>query len=243
MLVALLLAAELVGLVPGPLGPLPDGWCALPKWGRDTWIGAYHDARSGAFVTFDCGKQYSADAWLKRGGQLTAHRKLGPATYRLVAAAEPRQRLVEYYRREVGPEFPRLGSWEEWMLPPAEAREHLAVPFFTGRRRWTFESAVCDDAQERRVRDLLLGAPRLLVGAIGEPMPDGGRIVAEQLRDLQPGADLQTVFGRLGLPGSSYRWACDGLRLMYRVEKPSGIALLLFGKNRMLVRVETTAEE
>ena len=130
--------------VAGPLAPLPQGWCHIAGRGRDSWIGAYHDTQSGAYVSFDTHPEVSADWWTVPGGGRVSGGTVGNATYRLVIVPNPRQWLIKRFKKEIGPSFPEPNSWQEWNLPPSEATHHLAVTLSVGERRWTFGGDTCD---------------------------------------------------------------------------------------------------
>ena len=102
----------------GPLWGLPPGWVYLSHAHVDLWTGAYHDAASGAYVSFGGGERLDTD-WLgPREGDTVTTGTLEGIPYRTVTIHNGQERMRAQIEEDFGesiddmPEMARL-------LPPA----------------------------------------------------------------------------------------------------------------------------
>jgi hypothetical protein len=139
---------------PQALRELPDGWVHVPTHWVDQWHGTYHDAESGAYVSYAAyGPGKRPEMARPQPGDTVEEGVLGGFRYSALYGPDARSR---YERAYEGP-------------PPPEETAHLADPMLPGADAWllgvvfvlpygefSFEAPTYDAKQAERVRALLL---------------------------------------------------------------------------------------
>jgi hypothetical protein len=212
---------------PQPLRDLPEGWMHLPTYWTDQWRGAYHDARSGAYVSYYTGSRNDARTRLmSRRGDVTETGVLAGVRYRLQSGPDARSRIKSLYTR--GPVLVELdpGEWArqlELLLPSPDARL-LRVVFEVGKKdEWVFEAATYDAEQAERVRSLLLSSPRLWTAA--DPCDMAWRnpinVTWKACQGVNVGDTVVQGFSALGPPDTVRQSSRDGFAIVYSI-RPEG---------------------
>lgn len=235
----------------GPLQRLPMGWTYLPNPGVDLWRGVYHDSISGAYVTFggdyrgrlDLSPPPERRLWGSDTSDVVTQGVVGGVPYELVRAQHPRARELEYIER-TSPELEP--QHYEKTLPPPGCSPLLRVTFLPNSSDyvWWFTATVCDDQQEFRVEELLLGELRLRLSKVG-PDLDRGNFLPERrtiarFEDVAIGAKVDDVILALGPLASVSRVGTDGFLLEYYiweegVEDPRNAAIE-FGRTQTVTK-------
>jgi hypothetical protein len=221
-----------------PLIDVAEGWILLPSAPVDSAPGAYHDAKSGAFVSFDGTSRSGTD---HARGDFRGHAGvLRGVPYRIEEIRDVRNYLIEQRRRRFGSDYPERIPGAEDFLPLPDATR-LVVTFSAPSVEWRFSSDVYSGDQEDRVRQLLLADSAVCV-----ELPAFERkasIDRAAYLQLSSGDSVQQVLKRLGLPYLSRPSGRAGFALRYDLQDPDRNVQvdLHFSQQQKLVK-KTTAE-
>jgi hypothetical protein len=185
----------------------------LPSQSVDSRPGAYHDARSGAFVGFDGNSRAAAPSAPTAAPQHDA--MVGGVPYRLQVIPQVRDSLIEQGRRRFGSDYPERIPGAEDFLPLAGAKR-LVVTFLAAAVEWRFSGDVYSKEQEQRVRQLLLSDS----GVCRELSPfveRRGSIEKASYGRILEGESVETVLAKLGPPYVSRPVGRTGFALRYSV--------------------------
>jgi hypothetical protein len=216
----------------GPLDRLPPGWVWIPRYSPDSWRGAYHDAVSGAFVSFDVGAGPSPVAFWRdpkrrRSEDRYEAGRVGALRFEWLDLPDFRARVIASHRRDLGLDpsvvYPEPGSFEERLYPPEGVR-HLKATLADGKRWWPFEAELCDATQERRIRELLLGADRVARGRVGG-WRGPAAVLGPEARDTFAEEPTYEAFVRRYGQGGIQRTGCEVFSLSYPVRGPDDHAI------------------
>jgi len=198
----------------GPVGSLPDGWAYIPGFGRDTWIGAFHDRQSGAFARYWVSSQEASALGCAGTRPVTADLGLPDrlAAWRAASASQ----CIPPEATDVVPDSSSL----------LIIRETVA-----GRNPLWLQAITCSPEQERRVTQLAL---RLDPAARGRGTPESRPVSRGWVASLVPGTSLRTVLRSAGTQSIVRGDGCDGLRLVYFVEQHQAEVTLAFSKEQKL---------
>jgi len=204
-----------------PLAHLPAGWVYLRQSGTDAWQAHYHDSKSGAFVEFtysEKGSKGQVAFWRRPDNSdpsdTFVEGSVRKIPYGLVAMEDGRGRLERVMARDT--HTTAASPWLEELLPPPDSKQLVLSFHSPDEGVWNFLAAVCNGAQESRVKNLLLGGARFNFAkpptvSVSHGAPRTGY---ETLKD---GMSFREVVGKLGMPESSLRQGCDGFKIRYYV--------------------------
>lgn len=238
----------------GPLAPLPQGWTCIQLFGRDSFGGAYFDRQSGVLVHFVRGFVGATNDQVaelegypeERASAQEFAGSIGETKYRGYVLADARDWFIKERRRwemsicpTCGPladedQFPRKNTDDELRIPAAGSRK-LAITFYPANRDplnfWAF---VCDDLQEARTRDLLLGRPRITERTVANRDPCC--VSSTWILGLAVGTALDGVLSDHVPPAALYQDGCHGLSLVYYLsDRRDQEGVLTFGQPGTLV--------
>jgi hypothetical protein len=202
-------------------GPLvaPKEWTYIPLRTVDSWTGAYHDATSGAFVSFDVVWAGSEQALATFGTPASSVVKRGHIEG--VAYEMYRTTDVPLDRLQVG----CRGSSEGLNSRSADSATVLKVQFLTDDRLWTFAGSAVSGAQEKRISELLVERTlRLCRGRLEsvESERDDVPVTATANEALHDGTSVEEVMAAFGRPVSAMFLPPRGFILWYMLETPNG---------------------
>jgi hypothetical protein len=210
----------------GPVDPAPSGWSCIPSFGRDSWIGTYHDTQSGAFVRFYTG---DPEKWSCATEAIVRGRDSHGVMRRSFRAPKARDCQLQKWADRGFDELPR--SLEE-ALPPPEAAALVSVFEFPERSPVNLIGYACTGDQERRIVQLFAhGVNPRVIGDSGEP----ATVSRGWADSLQPGVELQSVLARAGIQLLVHISACDGLKLIYPIRSADQEVVLTFDRSLRLV--------
>ena len=239
----------------GILAPVPEGWTCIRLFRRDALVGAYFDRASGVLATFAYGGllaekrvQLMHDAGYRREAKKFSG-SVGPTKYAGFVIDEDPESFVAMRRREdeemcmeCGPvpeedRFPRKSTDDELLVPPTGSRRWGITFFESDRAPLSFNALVCNDYQEARLRELVLGASR--ISHMSVPNVDPCCVTPEWPMEVAMDTPLDEVLSTQLPPAWLIADRCDGLILAYSVVAKSGDAqkeaILRFNRSGKLV--------
>src|SRR5258708_4240789 len=185
---------------PQPLKDLPSGWLHLPQSCIDCWLGAYHDGESGAYVEYHVMPAKKHRGWSETadGKTVTSNIEgtLDGIRYTLVRSPDAHGIMARYLERTTGSRIGDLIVEVRRTLPPVGC-DLLSAVFLAEPEAWTFDAAVCDAAQENRVRELLLSRLRLDKAPSGNTRWRAKVVSVADYNALTVGASAGTILSSL----------------------------------------------
>jgi hypothetical protein len=213
----------------------------LPTLWTDRWRGAFHDSVSGAYLFYYVdgrGERAKRAAILTRPDDAIEEGQVGEHKYKLVQGFDARVRYERLYADGLGGPL-GLAERMRRLLPGSTAR-FLRVVFPMQDGEWGFEAAPRTEDQSTRIRDLLLGAPRLWTEAEECDMAvrSGDDLSRDAYEQLQVGGTATSILDLAGPAAQVLPLGEDGFALEYNLRSKgryAGLALLSFGRNQRLV--------
>jgi hypothetical protein len=203
-----------------PLSEVPSGWVYLRQSSIDAWEAYYHDAESGAYLYFMASKEGQTRFWRRRANSdrsdAFSKGRVGAVRYELVILKDGRERRESMLKKITG--STTSDPWMEEILPPPNAREFVFSFEAPREGVWNFVADVCNEAQEARVRDLLLGKPRFNFAESAPRSVPRGAATRAAYESLDEGVTFGEVIEKLGPPNSPSRTRCDGFTIHYYIE-------------------------
>jgi hypothetical protein len=209
----------------GPLDRLPPGWLWIPRYSPDSWRGAYHDSVSGAFVSFDRGREsnpveYWRHAKRSHGDDRYERGRVASLTFEWLELPAFRNRIIAAHRADLGLDasvvYPEPGTYQERIYPP-DGAVRIAVVLSVGGRSWPFEADLCGGPSQRdRIHDLLLGEDRVARNRVGGWRGPTAVLPSDAAKTLVEEPTFEAFVRRYGQGGID-RPDCDGLELLYPV--------------------------
>jgi len=233
----------------GPLKDLPAGWVYLPRSYVDVWTGAYHDAVSGAFVSFIVGErvdeiEFWTDMQPNEPDVATTSGDVEGIPYRTVRVESPRDKMVNHLETEFGQPIEELSGFAR-TLPPASCPSLRVVSFrpTNGDVTWAFTAASCNASQEARVTELLFSQMRIRLQTDRPDLEEQTkRLTRAQFQGLALGTKLSDLRQMLGPPADSYRVSTDGFAVIYFVSQehvdPARNGTLVFDRLQTVIEKE-----
>jgi hypothetical protein len=226
---------------PQPIRAL-SGWIHLGEVTRDAWVGAYHDAQSGAFVQYEY-QSTDKPTVLAEAGDKVKDGTVGGRKFQMWQGADARGRVKRAYDRltqnqvSEGP-----NKWIDELLPPAGTSMVIVSFSGPGMPSWVFNAAVDGARQRERVEELLLtGDPFERVASDSECKADGLTTVQiAAVKKIKSNQDVATVRNALGAENWARRDGTRGFVIGYSLagnERRLTGARLTFGQSQQLRRM------
>lgn len=203
-------AERRVDHVAAPLANLPQGWQHIPQACIDCWIGAYHDSESGAYVRYSIGnvRDSTSEGASKETGTL------GSARYEASTLKNARVEKGRALEQASGEKLEDLDPEDTRSLPPAGC-DVLAIVFYVENEAWTFDGTVCNPTQEKRIRDLLLGALRLSRGAKSTVHRSSKAVTGAEYERVAAGDSCDKIMTDFGAPEAAHQATATDIGLTY----------------------------
>lgn len=207
---------------PGPLKRMPAKWLHLPEECIDCWIGAYHDAESGAYVRYSSSspeddRRYESFGLKGAEGSTTTGR-VGDVPYRLLRVPDGRSYMSHRLELATGTPTGQLPSSTARLLPPP-GLPYIVVTLLSKPWVWCFEAAISTRSQEERLTSLLLSANRLEPGTSGNVYERSRALDIKGYTGTRRGTTASEFLRRFGRPRASYKQDAYGFALVYHVTR------------------------